>query len=557
MALLPSQKHAARLGTGASLLLLVILSCSAAWAQFGIPGSTPPPAPAVAQPEIPKDTLGRSTPRGTVFGFLLAARKGQNELAVRYLDATVRDHTSAELAHKLFTVLDRRLPANLTEISDKPEGSLSNLLMPDRELVGTISSEKGNVDIYLERVDRENTGPVWLFSSETLNAIPALYAESNTVPVENILPDSLVKNRFEGIPLFEWLAVLVGMPLFYFLTVLLNRVVAPFASSLRRRLYKKSGLPDFQPFPGPVRLLLLAVAINWTISKINLPLLGRQFWSSVASIITIVGCVWLVILFNRRGELYLRRFFRNRNILGTTSILRLARRVVDLLVVFAGLLVALHYIGVNPTAELAGISIGGIALAFAAQRTLENLISGVSLIFDQAVRVGDIIKVGDTQGTVEDIGLRSTRFRTLDRTLITVPNAQIGNMTIEGISSRDKFWFHPILTLCNDATSSQMQTLLDRVRGLLKESQDLEFDSVRVRFLRIGPSSLDVEIFAYVWAQDWNQFLEIQEKLLLRILECVELSEVRFAIPPQTIEARATNFATAERAITQPGQAGK
>jgi MscS family membrane protein len=485
-----------------------------------------------------------------VFGFLLAARKGENELALRYLNTSVHGQVAVELVHQLFTVLDRRLPPKLTEISDKPEGSLSNLLMPDKELVGTISSDQGNVDIYLERVDRYNSVPLWLFSSESLNAIPALYAESNALPLENILPKSLIRNRFEGIPLFEWLAVLVGVPFFYFLTVLLNRVVAPFASSLRRRLYKKSALPDFQPFPGPVRLLLLAMAINWTISKISLPLLGRQFWSSVASIITIVACVWLLILFNRRGEQYLRRFFRNRNILKTISILRLARRVMDVLVVFAGLLVALHFIGVNPTAELAGIGIGGIALAFAAQRTLENLINGISLIFDQAVRVGDIIKVGDYQGTVEDIGLRSTRIRTLDRTVITVPNGQIGNMTIEGISSRDKFWFHPILTLRSDATSSQMQTLLDGVRSLLKEGQALQSDSVRVRFLRIGSSSLEVEIFAYVWADDWNQFLGIQETLLLRILECVESSGVRFAFTLHTAVAAAT-IPSPERAIAQ------
>jgi MscS family membrane protein len=228
----------------------------------------------------------------------------------------------------------------------------------------------------------------------------------------------------------------------------------------------------------------------------------------------------------------------------------------DVLVVFVGLLVALHFIGVNPTAELAGIGIGGIALALAAQKTLENFISGISLIFDRAMRVGDIIKVSDNQGTVEDIGLRSTRIRTLDRTLITVPNGQIGNMIIEDISARDKFWLHPILTLCSDATSSQMQTLLDGVRSVLKESQDLQFDSVRVRFLRIGISSLDVEIFAYVLAHDWNQFLEIQERLLLRILECVESSGVRFAFPLQTAVATVSSAAP-ERAIARHIHGGK
>jgi MscS family membrane protein len=543
-------------------LLVLLLCCLPALAQNGVPGSLPPavppsssaPAPAAAQREIPKDTLGRSTPRGTVLGFLIAARRGQDELAVRYLNTGVHGHEAVVLVHELFTVLDRRLPAKLTEVSDKPEGSRSNLLKPDKELVGTIRSDRGNVDIFLEHVDRENSGPVWLFSSETLNSIPDLYAENTGLPVETVLPESLVNNRFAGIPLFEWLAVLLGIPLFYFFTVLLNRLLSPVGSTLRRRLCKRSDLPDLQLFPGSIRLLLLAVAIEWMIFKISLPLLARQFWSSTASIITIAACVWMLILFNRRGEQYLCRLFRNRNISGTTSMLRLARRVSDLLVVFAGLLVALHYIGVNAAAELAGIGIGGIAVALAAQRTLENLISGISLIFDQAVRVGDVIKVGEAQGTVEDVGLRSTRIRTLDRTLITVPNGQIGHMTIERISSRDKFWFHPILTLCSDATSSQMQTLLDGIRSVLKESQRLQFDSVRVRFLRLGPRSLDVEIFAYVLARDWNEFLEIQEKLLLCILECIEASGARFAFPLQTVVATG---ADAEQAITHGTQVGK
>ena len=93
-----------------------------------------------------------------------------------------------------------------------------------------------------------------------------------------------------------------------------------------------------------------------------------------------------------------------------------------LLVIFAGVLVTLHYFGVGATAALAGLGVGGIAVAFAAQKTLENVIGGVSLIFDKALRVGDSLKVGDTQGTVEDIGLRSTRIRTLERTLVSVPN---------------------------------------------------------------------------------------------------------------------------------------
>ena len=144
--------------------------------------------------------------------------------------------------------------------------------------------------------------------------------------------------------------------------------------------------------------------------------------------------------------------------------LRLARRIADVIVIAAGGLVTLHYFGVDPTAALAGLGIGGIAVALAAQKTLENVIGGLSIIFDKAVRVGDFLKLGDTLGTVDYIGLRSTRIRTLDRTILSVPNGQIANVNIETLSARDKFWFHHFVGLRYETTAGQMRAVVDGIR---------------------------------------------------------------------------------------------
>ena len=296
-----SQKPVIRLRTGSCLLSLVLLSCAHVWTQVGISSSLP----TASQPDIPKDALGRTTPRGTVLGFVSAARKGDNELAADYLNTRLRGKAATDLAQQLFVVLDRRLPAHLNELSDKPEGSVSDRLKPDQERAGTISSDNGNVDIILERVDRGKSGSLWLFSSKTLDAIPDLYDEINGVSVESVLPEFLANTRIAGIVLFEWLAVFVGMPLFYLLTALLNRVLSRLIGRWRRRLYRKPDLPNPQALPRPIRLLLLAVAIHWLLTKLSLPLLARQFWFSTASILTIAGCVWLMILLNGRGEEYI------------------------------------------------------------------------------------------------------------------------------------------------------------------------------------------------------------------------------------------------------------
>jgi MscS family membrane protein len=245
--------------------------------------------------------------------------------------------------------------------------------------------------------------------------------------------------------------------------------------------------------------------------------------------------VWLIMLFNRRFERRLRLRLGRRNLTGAMTILGFARWAIDSAVIFIGLLVVLHDLGINPTTAIAGLGVGGIAIALAAQKTLENVIAGVSLISDHAIRVGDFLKVGDELGTVSEIGLRSTRIRTLNRTVLNVPNGHIANVSLENLSLRDRFWFHPIVSVPYETTVSQMRLILQGVSSLLSQRPDVDKPSLHVRFLRFGTSSLDVEIFAYISASDWPDFLKIQEDLLLQIMEVVQGAGTRLALPSQTM----------------------
>ncbi len=498
-----------------------------------------PSGPAPAKPEAPQDALGRNTPRGTVLGFMIAARKGQNDLAVQYLNTPLRDHAAIVLAHELYTVLDRDLPANLARLSNNPEGSLSNALSPTEERVGTIHSDNRDVDIVVERVDRGESGSLWLFSSKTLQSIPELYNAGNPESFEDMLPKFLVKTRIAGIALYHWLAAIVGIPLLYYLTHLLDRLLAQLIGGLRRRLYRRPDLPNPEVLLKPVRLLLLAFLIHWTITSVSLPLAERLVWSSIAAVITIGASVWLLLLLNGWTENYVHRLLTRRNITGIRAMLRLARRACDVLVLFAGLVVTLYYFGANPTAVFAGLGVGGIALALAAQKTLENVIAGISIVFDGVIHVGDTLKVGDVRGAVEDMGMRSTRIRTLDRTVVSIPNSQIANMALENVSARDKFWFHLVLALRYGTTSAEIRAVLERIRSLLQQNHNIESDSIRVHLLRFGRTSLDVEVVAYVPTRDLKQFLDIQQELLLRITEYLESAGVRIARPLQAVLADA------------------
>ncbi len=506
----------------------MMLFSSAVWPQSAVPT----PEPIEATPGPPKDVLGRTTPRGAVLGFLSAAREGNAEIAALYLNTRLRGPDAQALAQQLAAVLDRLLPARLNELSDNPEGSLPDPLRPDEDLVGTISTSNGDLDILLKRVDRGKLGKVWLFSSKTLDAIPDVFQELSVPPVEKVLPEFLVKTQLASFPLFEWVAVFVGIPFVFLLTGVLNRLLGWAIGTGRRYLLRNPNLPNPRVLAPPLRLLLLALTIYWLLSKIGLPLLARQFWSTVVLVIVIVGSTWLLILLTKWGERYIMG--RRPTMSGSAAVLRLIRRVTNALIFFAALLFTLYHFGVDPTAALAGLGVGGIAVALAAQKTLENVIAGISLIADKAVRVGDTLKLGEVVGTVQDVGLRSTIIRTLDRTVVSVPNGQIANMSLEILSLRDKFWFHPLIGLRYETSPAQLRSIINRIHALLMENSSVDPSSVRVNFLRLSAFSLDVDMFSYVFASDWNEFLRIQEELLLSVIEIVHQAGAEVAFPSHT-----------------------
>ena len=513
-------------GTSIGVFVAVLLSAATVLAQPGTRASTPA---STAEPE--KDPLGRDTPRGTVLGFIAAARKEPIDVAVQYLNTRLRDTAANDLAHQLFVVLDSRLPARLNELSDRPEGSRPNPLKPDQDIVGTITTGSGPIEILVERVSRGGEPSVWLFAGTTLDAIPDVYAEIDHISVDRYLPDFLTRPRIAGVRLLAWLVLLLIVPLLY-------RVIGVLSALLNRGIFLVRGKKQTEwldLLSGPVRLLLLAITIRWLPVGFDVPLLERQFWSAVAATLVILALGWLALRVNAAGERYLHRRVAASAVGDIAAILRLVRRLADVLIVAAAGIAALHYFGIDPTAALAGLGIGGIAVALAAQKTLENVIGGISIIFDKAVRVGDILKLGEMSGSVDSIGLRSTRIRTPDRTIVSVPNGQIANINIETLSARDKFWFHHFVGLRYETTSAQMRSVVDEVRTLLVNHPAIDPELIRVRFFRLGAFSLDIEISTYIIAVNWEHFLDIQQDLLLRVMEIVERNGSMIALPSQTL----------------------
>ena len=501
----------------------IVLSSVGAFAQ------TPGGAPPAASSETTTDRLGRTTPRGTVEGFLGAARRGEDDLARQYLNTRRTGEAGAALAHQLFVVLDRRM-RGLPELSDAPQGS-ANPDSPGLEIIGSVESASGPIDIVLEQQQRADGGLIWLFSRATLQAVPAVYEEIVIARTARGLPPRLTTIRIGGILLIEWGLMLIALAALYPVTRLLNRALTALVRRLRPDAFERSTFARRGVVSAPVRLILLAIACRALLDALPFSLLSRQFWATPSAMVAIVSMAWLAVLINGEVE---RSFLRRvaTNAAAATSLARLVRRTVDLFVIFIAFIAILRHFGIDPTPALAGLGVGGIAVALAAQKTLENVIAGASLIFDQAVQVGDLLKMGPVTGTVEYIGLRSTRIRTADRTIVSVPNSQIANTTLETLSARDKYWFHPIVPLRFHTTPQQLQAVIDGIQALLSGHVAVDRSTLRVRLLRLGASSLDVEVSAYLFARDWGHFLELQEPLLLGLTEIVDQAGAMIAASP-------------------------
>ena len=184
---------------------------------------------------------------------------------------------------------------------------------------------------------------------------------------------------------------------------------------------------------------------------------------------------------------------------------------------------------------IAGLSVGGLAIALAAQPTVENLIGGFTLFADKPIRVGDACRCGSDEGTVEAIGIRSTRIRGADRTLTAIPNAALSKMSIVNFAQRDRMLIKSVVGVRYETSPEQLRYLLVKLREMLLGHPRLHPDSARARFIGFGASSLDIEVSAYAATKDGAEFLGIREDVLLRIMDIVEQSGTGFAFPSQTL----------------------
>lgn len=514
--------------------LLVFVSWRAPVAQ-SLPGLLGGTAPTQEPAAAPSDSLGRETPSGTVLGFLQVAQSGNYKIAAAYLQisAVHRQARGPELASQLKVLMDRAFVGSLRRLSTRPEGNPDSGAA-ELETIGAFASGDTDVPVVLVRVTDPNSGKIWLFSSETLSKVPELYDNLQAHKIEGKLPRVLVATLFLGMPLWQWLALLAAIPV----AIAIGGIIVVLLAIPRRLWLKLKKRPDLRSFSRvsiPLLVFFSAIAHRAMAAYLGLPLLPRLYYYRMIGAVMVIGFFWFLL---RAAGVTMQRLRTHAITAGRTgggTLALLGERLLKALVVMAAVLAILRTFGFDLTTVLAGLGIGGLAIAFAAQKTLENLFGGVSVLADEVIRVGDTCRLGDRVGTVEDISLRSTRIRTVERTELSIPNGALAAMNIENLTRRDKILFNPTLGLRYETSLDQLRYVLANVRRMLYEHPKVETDSARVRFASLDTNALGLEIFSYVLTRDFAEFTAIREDLLFRISEIVEKSGTGFAFPSRTV----------------------
>lgn len=484
----------------------------------------------------PVDPLNRNTPSGAVLGFLQAAQRGNNSIAAQYLQMSParRQAEGEELAVKLKYLMDRVFAGSLKGVSDDPEGAPQEGVPLGRQRIGTISSGDVEADLDLVRVTDPNSGKIWLISSETLAKVPELYDQAEARQVEHKLPNVLVKHQFAGMPLWQWVgllaAIIVAVPVGWLLLVLLE---IPLRLWARRRGHVE--LTNWKSVSAPAWLLTSTIVDRILVSYLGMPLLSRHYYFQVTSVAVIISTAWIFWRVIRWFLFRVRNRALARGHAGTGSLILLGERIIKVSVFIAGALAVLGNLGFNMSTALAGLGIGGLAIGFGAQQTIANLFGGVSVLGDEVIRVGDVCRFGDRTGTVEDIGLRSTRIRTEERTLVAIPNGTVATVNVENFTRREKILLKTNLALRSESKPDHVRYIVAEIRRLLYSHPKVETDSVRVRLTDIAGSSLTVEVVSYVLTRDYNEYAAIREDVLLRMLDILEDAGSGLALPAQTV----------------------
>lgn len=497
--------------------------------------------PAAAQETDREPSAGSAaapdSPKAAVSAFLDLAGRGEYDRAARFLQAGAAEDP-VRASRRLKAVFDYHGLPDVDLVSPLGEGEREDGLARGVDRVARMPEEGGTAPVYMVRVS-DDEGTRWVFSRATVRRIDGWYERLPDRWLRELLPEPLLRPGPAGLLWIHWIA----LPFAVLAAWAAGRLLRWLSIGLLRAiLSRRSG-----GWVATLRNVRLAgpVTAAWTLGLLYaaLPFVALTR-AGEASLHAGLRAGFLVLFFWTlvraavvAGEIALGTAWA-RSSSSAAGLVPLAVKTAKVIFFAIALVAAFSEFGYPVASLLAGLGIGGLALALALQKTGENLMGSVSLSADQPFRVGDFVRIEDIVGTVESIGFRSTRIRTLDRTVVSYPNGKLSEMRIETYAARDRARLHATIGLVYGTTAEQLRTVLAGFETVLRDHPHIWPENVIVRFKEFASSSLDVEVMAWFETTDWDLFRVYRQEVLLGFMRVVEEAGTSFAFPTRTVHLR-------------------
>jgi len=487
----------------------------------------------------PYDEYHRSTPRSSILALASAIKSKDYELATNYLDLRNlpfsedkqnQNINTKNLVKQLSIVASRAMTIDIEDLSINPLGHKDDGLPSYRDRITTMNTDEGPVDILIQRVPRGDGVFIWKISNATVALIPALNEEFGYGVIGETLSQLLPSYIIGGFEIWQIVLLLIllsiGFSIAYVATFLLVKFLQ------KHQNYNKQRLQKF--IVGPVRLLILVIFMRATFDLIAPTLVMRAIFETKT--ILILSILWVMLgvidfIISRLAD-RMKRHGQDDGVV----LLKPASTTLKIMIVMTAIISWIDNLGFEVTALIAGLGVGGIAVALAAQKSLEDLIGAIIIYVSRPVRVGDFCKFGNTFGTVEEIGLRATQLRTLARSVVHIPNSKFASSEIENLTQRDKILYRTRLNLSYKTTAHQVRKVLDNIRELINKQNYIDSENSRVRFIEFGDYAQELELYVYIKTTEFSEYLQFREDINLQISEIVESAGTHLVIQTKAID---------------------
>jgi len=373
--------------------------------------------------------------------------------------------------------------------------------------------------------------------TQTLNVIDGLDMGINITiqtllsPIYEAFPFLAIS--FWDIPLANFIAAILVFMLFLLLRRVFTEVIVVFLQKLAKRTTSYYDDRIISALRKPVSFAFIIMGLHLFFLLI---FKETQIIKNILNTLIVYDLFWMLLSTTEALREFIYKMTGRYNPDLSKEIGNFILAIIKILIGGIGLGAMLQVWGINVTALVASLGIGGLAFALAAKDAAANLFGSFSLLADKSIRIGEWIKVNGIEGVVEDIGMRTTKIRSFQKSLITVPNQIVANNPIENFSRRGIRRIKMHIGLTYDTTEEQLRTIIEEIKYMLHTHEGIsQQDTLLVNFNAFGESALDIFIYTFTRTANWAKYLEIREDVHLKIMKIVEENSAKFAFPSQSI----------------------